>query len=190
MTGTLRNSPDAGGDFSGASRGNAGLGAMLFRLALSIMLTATSAGCGFRLRGQVALPELLSRTYIEGVAEYSDFATELRRTLRANGAEVMDEPEQADSVIQIASKRSGRRVLAVNQSGKALEFEFFVVVVFSVRDREKKPVLERQTISVTRDFIFDENEVLGKAAEAQTILSDMESDAARLMMLRMQAMAL
>ncbi|MEA3413601.1 MAG: hypothetical protein U9R74_19020, partial [Pseudomonadota bacterium] len=75
------------------------------------------------------------------------------------------------------------------ESGRALEYEFFVVVVFSVQGPDKKPLLAQQTVSVTRDFIFDENEVLGKAAEAQTILKDMEADAARLMMLRMQAMA-
>jgi len=179
----------AGRPLTGARFGDIGPWPMLLCLVLSITLIMSSSGCGFRLRGQVSLPEPLSRTYIEGVPEYSEFATELRRTLRSNGAEVMDVPEAAESVIHISSKRSGRRILAVNESGKALEYEFFVVVVFSVQGPDKKPLLAQQTVSVTRDFIFDENEVLGKAAEAQTILKDMEADAARLMMLRMQAMA-
>ncbi|MEA3413602.1 MAG: hypothetical protein U9R74_19025, partial [Pseudomonadota bacterium] len=141
---------------SGARSGDVGRWWMPLCLVLSIALIMSSSGCGFRLRGQVSLPEPLSRTYIEGVPEYSEFATELRRTLRANGAEVMDVPEAAESVIRISSKRSGRRILAVNESGRALEYEFFVVVVFSVQGPDKKPLLAQQTVSVTRDFIFDE----------------------------------
>jgi outer membrane lipopolysaccharide assembly protein LptE/RlpB len=48
-------------------------------------------------------------------------------------------------------------------------------------------LLKNQTISLTRDFAFNENNVLGKAAEAELLREDIEDDLARLILYRLQA---
>lgn len=150
------------------------------------LLVALLQGCGFQPRGKVALPEALSNTYIEGVADYSELGASLERQLEANGVHVVNHPKKATAIIRISQVRSGRRVIAVNEKGKAQEFALFSQLVFEVLGQDKQVLLKRQTVSVTRDFIFDENDVLGKVAEASLILEDMNKDLVRLMMFRLQ----
>ena len=154
-------------------------------LSVSLLL----CGCGFHLRGQVALPPELSRTYVTGVAEYTDFGAELRQQLRAHGIDVVDDAKASTATLRITQNTNGKRVLAVDERGKVREFELFAQVAFEVKGQDKKVLLKNQTITVTRDFIFDENDVLGKSVEEQIILQDMHEDLVRLMLFRLRAIS-
>lgn len=145
------------------------------------------SGCGFQLRGAAYLPPELSHTYIEGVSPYSNLATNLRQQLRANGVETVEDRNQATATLLITSNNHGRRVLAVGDNGKVREFQLYTVLSFEVKGVKNKLLLENQTITLTRDFAFDENNVLGKAAEAELLREDIEDDLARLILYRLQA---
>ncbi len=154
---------------------------------LSILLVIVLlGGCGFHLRGAAELPPELSRTHITGVSPYSGFAISLRRQLHANGVETVEDQQQATAILRITQNRRGRRVLSVDDDGKVREFELFTTLSFEVKGQNKEVLLKNQTITLTRDFVFDQNDVLGKAAEADLLREDMEQDLIRLMLYRLQ----
>jgi LPS-assembly lipoprotein len=150
---------------------------------LAVMLIT---GCGFHLRGQANLAPELARTHIVGVSPYSEFATNLRQQLRANGVQIV-EAKQSTSTLRITRNESGKRVLSVDQNGKVLEFELYSVISFEVTGRDKTTLLKNQTISLSRSFLFDVNDVLGKEEEETLLREDLQEDAVRLMIYRLQA---
>jgi LPS-assembly lipoprotein len=154
---------------------------------LSILLLAVVLGaCGFHLRGAARLSPELERTLITGVSPYSSFAISLHQQLQANGIEIVEDQQQATAILNIAQSRTGRRVLSVDDDGKVREFELFTTLSFEVKGQDKQQLLETQTITLTRDFVFDQNDVLGKEAEAELLQEDMEQDIIRLMLYRLQ----
>ncbi|MCP4406377.1 MAG: hypothetical protein GY807_01165 [Gammaproteobacteria bacterium] len=163
-----------------------GLGSTLTRSVI-LLLVISLWGCGFQLREAADLAPELSRTLIKGVSSYSNFAAKLRQQLRANGVQTVDAKEQATAVLRILKTKRGRRVLSVGDNGKAREIQLFSVLSFEVKGMDKEVLLEKQTIRLTRDFVFNENEVLGKAQEAELLRQDMEGDLIRLMLYRLQS---
>jgi len=143
--------------------------------------------CGFRLRGEVELPGALQDTYIESKDPYSGMARALRTQLERSGANVLDNRDQASAILNVVSERSENRVLSVGSTGKATEYELFDEVVFSLGDATGKLLVGAQTLRLTRDLVFDQNELLGKLSEAESIHKQMREALARQILMRIQA---
>lgn len=158
----------------------------LMAASMALFCVALLSGCGFQLRGKVSLPPEMSRTYITGLPKFSEFGANLRRQLRANGAEVVEAADDSTATLRITRKRSGKRILSVNDKGKVQEYELFVSIAFEVKGQETV-LLENQTINLQREFLFNEDDVLGKAQEEQLVFKDMRKDLVRLMIYRLQA---
>ena len=152
---------------------------------VNLCLLVSLGSCGFHLRGVAELPAELSRTHISGISPYSDFATDLRQQLRANGVEIV-EANQSTATLRITRNRIDRRVLAVGSDGKVREYELFAVVSFEVRGADKAVLLENQTITLSREFIFDPDNVLGKREEEALLREDLREGIVRLMIYRLQ----
>jgi LPS-assembly lipoprotein len=145
-----------------------------------------SGSCGFQLRDQADLPAALARTHIAGLSPYDNLSVQLRRALQANGIEVVD-ASRATAILRITNRQRGRRVLAVDADGKVREIEVFATINFELTGRDNPLRLKDQTLTLTRDFVFDETDVLGKAAEAELLYEDMESELVRLILYRLEA---
>ncbi len=146
------------------------------------------SACGFQLRAQADLPTEMKRTHIDGLSPYNNFRVELERVLRANGVAVVDS-EHATAALRIKSEQRGRRVLSVGTDGKVREFELLTVVRFDLQGQGNDLRLKDQTLAVTREFLFEETDVLGNAAEADLLYEDMESELVRLMLYRLEALS-
>lgn len=158
------------------------------QLTIILLLSAVLSACGFRLSGGADLPEILSKTYVTGLSENDEFLINLRRQLEANDVELVEQ-EQATAVLQIFRRRQGNRVLSVTSEGKVREYEIYFNVSFDVKDTNKQPLLETQSVELTRDFVFDENDVLGKASEQALLFEDMQKDAIRQIIYRLQTIS-
>jgi LPS-assembly lipoprotein len=148
------------------------------------LLATWLPGCGFHLRGEVALAPVLEVTHIRSRQPYAGMPAALRNELLAAGARLADRPEDATGIINILGGRSLRRVLSVGSGGKASEYELYEEVRFSLEDSEGALVLEPQTIRTIRDLVFDEKELLGKVSEAEDIKRQMQRNLARQIMTR------
>ena len=86
-------------------------------------------------------------------------------------------------------KNSGsRRVLSVSSEGKVSEYELYQTLEFKVRDAAGRELLAPQYLELTRDYLFEKEDVLGKSNEEEILRRDMHRDLVRLIMLRLEAL--
>jgi len=158
----------------------------LFWLFLVLSLTA----CGFHLRGAFQLPEELSTVYL-GAKSSTVLVEDLRLILKTNGSLIVSDVTKANSSITIEKEKNTQRVISVDSSGRAREYELTYEVVFSVKthaENEKSKInIENKKLKLIRDYVYDSEAVLGKSREKNILIRDMQRDASRLIMLQTQA---
>ncbi len=130
------------------------------RLVASLAL-ALLAGCGFRL---------------QGAAE--------RRGLDRNEVQMAPSAGEADAVIRVRVDRATRRVLAVSSRNTPTEFEIQYVVEYSV-ERGGEEAVPAQRLELTRNFSFDQGELLAKGHEEDILREAMARDLADLVLRRL-----
>lgn len=155
--------------------------------ALLVITLSQLTACGFRLRGQVAVPEELKLVHIAGSAEFAPLTLELKKVLQRSGTRVLSSQAEAQSVIAINNETFKKRVLTVDAQGRAAEYELIYTVYFNVAKTDGELIVPQQKIDLIRDYRFDPNNVLAKDAEEAQIRKDMISFAVRQMMRRIDS---
>ena len=131
--------------------------------------------CGFHFRTAPDFPADMAVTYIQTDNRYSLFYRELVSTLRRSDIPLTTDPTEARTVIRVLSDQTGRRTLTVTARNVPAEYEVYYRVTFSV-DVNGKEVVPFEDLFLTRDYPFDETEVLGKANEQQIIMQKIARD--------------
>lgn len=153
-----------------------------------IGLFALSA-CGFHLAGTRPLPPQLDKVYIDLVARYrvSDppLETALRTRLLRQGADVTKDAKGATTVIRLTNLKEGRQVLSVGADGKAQEFLLITTVDYEVRSGGQ-PLVPPGNMRVTRDYSFNEEQILAKEAEEARLREYIQDELAELLLLRIE----
>ncbi len=157
-------------------------------VALLSLGTVALAGCGFRLQGQVPLPAALAVTWIEADDAQSDFVQDLRRSLRASGATLAANPAGATAVLRIERDELLDRVLSVSGRNVPREYELTYVVRFSLEAVAGGTLLPSEEVSASRDFSFDEREVLAKEREQEMLRAALARDLAGVVMNRIASL--
>jgi len=161
---------------------------MNFLRLLLISTLLLLAGCGFHLRGSIDLPADLQRMHVQGTSKYSALGVELRRSLRANGVDVVDTANAAQVVLKISAPNYKRRLLSVSgTSGKTAEYELQYSLSVSLQDRQGKVLLAPQALRQLRDYTYDRDNVLGKGNEEARFRVEMERDLVRQVLRRLQS---
>ena len=140
----------------------------LSHVVLSFMFVVL-VGCGFHLRGAADIPDHLKTIYVQGVDLNQDLGRELRLALTRNGVNVVSDYQDDAAVLTISEYKIDRRVLSVDSSAKAREYELFGIVNFTIADSHGKALSEPQQVQASRDLQFDQDQVLGKIEEAQLL---------------------
>jgi len=158
------------------------------RSVLSIGLVALLlAGCGFHLQGYVTLPQGLSSVYIATSDELTPFAGALKQSIQRSGAAVANSASEADTVLRITKDRHGRRVLSVSSRNTPQEYEIYYEVEYAI-DRAGKEVVTAQPLELTRNFSFEESQLLAKDREEEVLRDAMAQDLANLVLRRLEAL--
>ncbi len=145
------------------------------------------SGCGFHLREGAELPSSVRTLSVQAGNPYSELVGDLRRALQSSGVRIVDKPQEADAVVHILGENTGRRVVSVGSGGKVREYELLYTVAFNVTDRQGRETMAPQSIALSREYIFDETAVLGTAEEEALLYRDMQQQAVRQILQRMQA---
>jgi LPS-assembly lipoprotein len=156
--------------------------------ALLPALVLTLSACGFRLQGQLEVPPLFARTYIEAPVDQPLLKRELAEALEASGASVQDQAEGATAVVRIRDARSEQRVLSVSAQGRPREYEVVYRVRFEVLEGKAR-ALPLTDLELRRDYPFDESDVLARQREAGVLLAEMQREMAKLIHRRLAAVA-
>lgn len=135
------------------------------RAAALVLVVALLAGCGFRLAGPQPLPEGFDTIAVQIEDTRSDVYLALERALAERGVRIdRDSPNR----LAIGGIETGQRVLSVSARNIPREFEVFYTISYTFR-RDRQLLLERPGVTVTRDYIWDETEVLGKLREERRL---------------------
>jgi LPS-assembly lipoprotein len=156
---------------------------------LAVFILTTLAGCGFHLRGSDALPAEMSVTYIQIANPFSSLADDFADALRTHGVQVTEDRAAATAVLRIHENDRGREVLSVNTSGKVLEYQLWQVLRFSVATAENLPVVEQQTVTLQRAYLYRSADVLGSEREKEAVRSTLQKNLVNMAMLRIAAVA-
>jgi outer membrane lipopolysaccharide assembly protein LptE/RlpB len=123
----------------------------------------------------------MQRTWIDAVDRYSPFYRELRRALKDEGIVLVDDAEQATAILSIATDETDQRVLSVSARNVPTEYEVYYSIGYSIASGEKM-LLDRQDLTLTRDYTYDTTLVLGKAREEAMLRDAIARDLVRIVL--------
>lgn len=149
-------------------------------------LILSANGCGFQLRNSTTFPPQMSRIFVDASDRYTPFYREMGNAIRASDADIANDPLAADSVIHIRRDETGRRSLSVSIRNIPREYEVYYTVEFSA-DINEVEVLAPQTLTLTRDYTYDETVVLGKEREEQVLRNAIAADLVELVQQRLNS---
>jgi LPS-assembly lipoprotein len=148
------------------------------RTAIAVLvLGAALAGCGFRLAGSERLPAVLAKPYLSVKDPYTDFSREFERELKSSGALLQLGRQDATATIEVTKDLIEQRTLAVSARNIPTDYELRYTVTFDVRGPDAE-ILPPQTITLSRDYSFEENDLLAKEHEADILRAQMARDLA------------
>jgi LPS-assembly lipoprotein len=146
------------------------------------------AGCGFQLRGEARLPGYMDRTWVAVADDTTVFVRELGLLLEANGVERLASQADNAATLRIESQTMRRQPLSVTGQARVREF----LIVFEVRWRlendQGETVLESATLRLTRDYSFDEGEILAAQREEEFLRDELGRAMARQLIRRLEAL--
>ena len=174
------------------------------RVIAYLVIAASINACGFQLRGSIDLADTLSPIYIEQNSAF-ELAREIKSLLVANKIKVVNRAGQSNATLSLLNEEKTRRTLSVDGSGRVREYRLSYRVNFVIDTKqsasaaiEKSDVKNNQdsisqgsipqdSISLSRSLLFDPDAVLAVTNEAEILYEDMRRDAARLILLKLQA---
>lgn len=145
--------------------------------ALIFALCMLLAACGFHLRGDARMP--FDKLYIQAANPASPLALELRRNLEVNHVTLAKTAALSDVILSIESDVPGKQILTTGGSGRVSEFQLRYRVSFRVYDSENREWLPADEIRLSRDFSYDDAQILAKEAEEALLYQNMRSDMAQ-----------
>ncbi len=153
---------------------------MLFKR-LTVLLLLLLSGCGFHLQSALTTPAVMERTYLATENTHSQFYRELRSRLRAAGVILVESPAEATATLLILVDETDQRVLSVSARNVPTEYEVYYSVEYELVSGETS-LLAPQMLTLTRDYTYNENLVLGKAREEAMMREAIVSDLVRIVL--------
>lgn len=146
------------------------------------LLLLSQVACGFQPRGADALPVQMSRIYIQGDSTTPLYKS-LRNALLIRKVDVVETRLASTSQIVLLEEDSGQRILSVAATEGPEEYEVYQTVVFSLR-LDDVAAIERQRLTLTRDYTYDKNDILGKRHEYESLRAALANEMAQAILRR------
>lgn len=142
-------------------------------LLLSVLLALTA--CGFHMRGTADLA--FKTLYIQG--GNLTIKKDLIRSLKVNGVTVVNDPKQAELLLDLIHERRQQNILSLSGGGLVREYELVYFVEFRLRNPDSEVWGPIQIIEGRRDYSYDDSQLLAKQFEEERLYEDMRVDAVR-----------
>jgi LPS-assembly lipoprotein len=112
----------------------------------------------------------------------------LKRSIRAGTqARITDKPEEAQVVLQIMNERQEKEILALSGGGRVREFYLRYRVSYRLTDNKlATEYIAPSEIVLRRELTYSDAEALAKESEEMLLFRDMQTDAARQLLFRLQ----
>jgi LPS-assembly lipoprotein len=148
------------------------------------LVAAVTAGCGFELR---RAPELPFRSVaLVGFSDQTRTGHEVRRALVPE-VTVVEQPSQADVVLEALTDERRRGVSASTSAGQVREVLLQSRLVYRLSTRDGRVLLPPVEVLRTRGMDYAESEALAKQYEEEILWRAMEADIAAQVVRRLAA---
>lgn len=150
-----------------------------------LLMLAVVSGCGFQMRGSQSIttaniPTLNLRSIAAVTLE-----KEVRSQLEMAGVAISP---TADYSLSLVNETYERTVLSVSpNTGKAEEYLLTLNATMSLSKKDSGELLANELVTVSRDYLFDEDALLGKSSEEEVIRNNLRRQAAAEIIQRMNA---
>lgn len=154
--------------------------------AVIVFLLLGLSACGFQLRGQFNFPfDSLSRTGLNN----TDMARTLDMQLQIYKLKV-NAVTNPPVFLELMGERRDREIVTFNAAGRAREVRLIYTVRFQVKDRNGDYLIAPSDISQRRELNYNDDQILGKEAEENLLVQEMQKDIARQILTRLGAIDL
>ena len=153
----------------------------IYHLILSLALVS----CGYSMRGNINLPDDIRMISLTSES-YSPLLISITENLKNSNINVTDSKNKNLYRINILSESFKRRQLSINASGRVNEYEIIYDLSFEISPPNMKSDLE--TITLYRDYSFDENNIMGNSDREEQIQKEMVATSAALIYNRLNAL--
>ncbi|MEQ1662528.1 MAG: LPS assembly lipoprotein LptE [Thiobacillus sp.] len=155
------------------------------RVFLTTLPAALLAGCGFELRRLDAIP--FNALFIDAPGGHAA-AQRLRNTLGSDRRmRLTASTNEAMAVLKLAPEDRIKTILSLSGAGRVTEYRLTYRLKFSVNGNDERVLAAPETIELTRDFTYDDAQVLAKSAEETLLYRSMEDDAATQILRRLRS---
>lgn len=158
-------------------------------IAMAVLAFGQLTGCGFHLRGAMELPEVMQRTYLQGVSVDSALAQEVRAVIEGAGGELVTRLADATAILRLGGDRSGRSIASVDSDGKVREYALRYSLTYTLLNSAGEVLLPSRTLETSRIYTFDQGNVLGSGTEEAVLIREMRSSAVAQMMRQVEVAA-
>ncbi|MFT4256164.1 MAG: LPS assembly lipoprotein LptE [Pseudoxanthomonas sp.] len=148
------------------------------RLAALALLVAGLSACGFHLRNRIALPPDLGPIKVTSTSRYSPLAESVARGLQAGGATLADEKATKVAALKILSERWGDRPIAIDELGRAQEYNLRYAAVFTLLHADGSELVPQQVVELSRDYITPPSDTTGTDTEREVLANELRREMA------------
>ncbi len=146
----------------------------VFVFTLLILLSA----CGYHLRGAVEVSEEMRKIAMQSVS--SSLTRAMKELLRGTDARIVNNPAEAGIVIKALDEHLERRVLSLDSTGRANEFELTYRLDYQLLDKEGKELSEKPLhLELYRSYFNNQIDILAKNNEEAVIRQELYRQAAK-----------
>ena len=118
---------------------------------------------------------------------YSDLINSISMSLVSSGIEVLSRKDRKLFTIVVLSEAFDRRQLTISTSGRVNEYELIYRVKYQVGAPKEDLITKK--ITLYRDYVYDENNVMGNSDREDYIKKEMVSTATSLLFNKLKASA-
>lgn len=167
------------------------------RLSMAVGVLLLLSACGFRLQGDLALPQAVAVIELQAVDRQSDFAHALARQLRDAGVEVRwrgrSEEPVAGALLQIEADEFLERVASISARNLPREYELTYRIRYSYQPSRSLPAespakIASEELTLSREFSFDERVALAKQREREQLRSTLANELAGMVVQRLASL--
>ena len=145
---------------------------MLIKKFYIVLVISILSACGYSLKGVIDLPADIKTICLEG-ASYELLESFKKSFGNSSRVKFTETPENADLLIKIYNEKSDRRILSLNASGAANDFELDYDFNFDVLDLKRKVLATNQMVSIKREYFNNQQAIIAKDNEENVIKSEM-----------------
>ena len=155
---------------------------------MSVLAVGLLSGCGFHLRGASGFD--FSFVHIKSESA-NNIAQKVNFRMMEEVVQIVPTADAAQAVVFLRDEAIDKRLLTVSSiSGRQTEFEVNYRVDLEVQKPDGTVLLEKQRISLLRDYLFDETAVLAMGAEDEMLRKEMFRDIVAQIIRRLQILKL